>query len=493
MVEKYIETLREIASVTEPLKSSKDESALDKLKSKVKADLPDSVESFYKKYDGEADVEGFAAGFELLPISRVIAEFDFLKKSGIEFDAIGTDAISENPVSKNKWIPFAFDGSDCFLVIDLSPSKKGVVGQIIGLDMESDNAYVFANSLDDFFEKLTKLVVDGKLTVEAGDNKAAISEISGHFFNRVTEYAIMDESIQNVDVILEDEFWIKKFEKQLKNKDGKSVVSSRAIGKTTGSFRITNNPQRLSCKPFEYMDNVKELIIHHCELFDFESISKMKNLTTLYLIDCTTDSCNVAALAEAPKLKKLSLGVIKEHIDMKKLAKSKSLKELSIRELDGVSFCDLCEFSGLTSLTIEGGNPEEYEFLSKLGKLKTLKIRGVQLDNLDFLHHMPKLEEFEMHIEAQNEDGLMAIRSLTKLKSFIYPVKDLVLYKGVPTLEEAGIAHVNNGQFEAFKDTKLNSFLVLGDGDEDLMEEAGKIAEELTSYGLRIMSYGSVG
>ncbi len=40
---------------------------------------------------------------------------------------------------------------------------------------------------------------------------------------------------------------------------------------------------------------------------------------------------------------------------------------------------------------------------------------------------------------------------------------------------------------------KLNSFLVLGDGDEDLMEEAGKIAEELTSYGLRIMSYGSVG
>jgi len=37
---------------------------------------------------------------------------------------------------------------------------------------------------------------------------------------------------------LEDEFWIKKFEKQLKNKDGKSVVSNRAIGKTTGSFRI---------------------------------------------------------------------------------------------------------------------------------------------------------------------------------------------------------------------------------------------------------------
>lgn len=492
MIDKYIEELTKICAITEPLKVSGDEIALEKLKSKIKAELPKPFESFYKKYDGEANISGFVAGFELLPINRVISEFDFLKKSGIEFEAIGTEAISDKPTSKNKWIPFAFDGSDCFFAVDLSPSKKGIVGQIIGLDMEKDYAFLFEDSFDAFFEKLAKLVVQGALAVEVAE-EVIVSEVSGHFFNHVTDYAIIDENIQNIDIVLEDDFWIKKFEKQLKNKDGKNVISSQTLGKLTGAFRIMNDPQKLSCKPFEFMDNIKELIIHHCELHDFECITKMKNLTTLFLIDCTTPESNVSVLADAPKLKRLSLGAIKEQIDMKKLSKSKSLKDLSVRALDGVNLEDLSEFGELTSLTVEGGDSEEYGFLSKLEKLKILKIKNVQLDNLGFLYNLTKLEEFEMHVPAKNEDGLMAIGGMTKIKIFIYPVKNLMIYKDVPGIVEAGIAYNNDGEFEVFKESKLNSFMLIGNGEKDMMKKAESIKNDIEKYGLKITSYGSVG
>ncbi len=493
MVEKYLEAVNKKCEVSEPLRINENEADFEKLEKKVKAEFPESFARFYKKYDGEANLEGFAAGFELLPLNRVIEEFDFLKKSGIEFDAVGTQAISDKPVPKNKWIPFAFDGSDCFLAIDLSPAKGGVVGQIIGLDMEEDTAYLFANSFDSFFEKIAKLVADGKLIVEAMEDKAIVSEFTGHFFNQVKEYAVIDENIQNVDIVLEDDFWLKMFEKQLKVKDGKSTVSSRSISKLTGSsFRIMNNPQKLSCKPFEYMDNVRELIIHNCELRDFESIAKIKNLTTLYLIGCTIPGCNVAVLADAPKLKRLSLGGIKEFIDLKKLAQSSSIKELSIRDLENINFHELGEFKGLTALSIEGDYPDVCEVLSKLCRLKTLQIKCSQLENLEFLYKLNKLEEFELLQPAQNEDGLSAISSMAKLKEFKYPVKDLMLYKDVPSIVKAGFCYTNNGKYEVFKGSKLNSIVVFGDANVTMDLVDDKIVPELEAYGLNITSFSMV-
>ncbi|MCR5607474.1 MAG: SMI1/KNR4 family protein [Lachnospiraceae bacterium] len=493
MVEKYIEEIIKKCVVSEPLRVNENEESVEKLEKKIKAELPESFAKFYKKYDGEANIEGFVAGFELLPLDRVIHEYDFLKESGIEFDAVGTEAISDKPISKNKWVPFAFDGSECFLAIDLSPARRGVVGQIIGLDMEEDITYLFANSFDMFFEKLAKLVAEGKLIVEAMEDKAVVSEVTGHFFNQVSEYAIIDGNIQNVDIVLEDDFWLKEFEKQLKVKDGKSTVSSKAISKQTGSnFRIMNNPQKLSCKPFEYMDSVRELIIHNCELRDFEFITKMKNLTKLYLVGCTTPDCNVSVLADAPKLKHLSLGVMKEYIDLKKLAQSSSIRDLSVRDLENINFHELGEFKGLTTLSIDGDYPDICEVLSKLCKLKTLEINCSSLENLDFLYKLTKLEEFKLFKPAKNEDGLKAISSMAKLKEFKYPVKDLMLYKDVPSIVNAGLYYINNGKYEAFMESKLSSIVVFGDNNVtmDLIDE--KIVPELESYGLNIRSIGMI-
>ena len=68
-----------------------------------------------------------------------------------------------------------------------------------------------------------------------------------------------------------------------------------------------------------------------------------------------------------------------------------------------------------------------------------------------------------------------------------------MMYKDVPSIIEAGIAYMNDGRFEVFKESKLNSFILIGNGEKDMMKKAEAIKKELEKYGLKITSYGIVG
>lgn len=45
-----------------------------------------------------------------------------------------------------------------------------------------------------------------------------------------------------------------------------------------------------------------------------------------------------------------------------------------------------------------------------------------------------------------------------------------MMYKDVPSIIEAGIAYMNDGRFEVFKESKLNSFILIGNGEKDMMK-----------------------
>lgn len=88
---------------------------------------------------------------------------------------------------------------------------------------------------------------------------------------------------------------------------------------------------------------------------------------------------------------------------------------------------------------------------------------------------------------AGNEDGLAALRGLANLKEFIYPVKELSVYKGHPALENIGMAVGVRHGFEAFEGSGVNSFTILGRvSDEEL-----KLVREQTEKYVKIYSYGS--
>ena len=45
-----------------------------------------------------------------------------------------------------------------------------------------------------------------------------------------------------------------------------------------------------------------------------------------------------------------------------------------------------------------------------------------------------------------------------------------MMYKDVPSIIEAAIAYMNDGRFEVFKESKLNSFILIGNGEKDMMK-----------------------
>ena len=75
---------------------------------------------------------------------------------------------------------------------------------------------------------------------------------------------------------------------------------------------------------------------------------------------------------------------------------------------------------------------------------------------------------------------------LTQLKEFIYPVKDISIYKGHKTLELAGMDACVTDSFEIFAGSKVRSFTIFGDVS---MEYAHKIYGEMEKY-VKIRSYG---
>lgn len=466
------------------------EELLEKYDKKMKGLLPEEFKELYKTYNGETQCVGFVGGFELLSIERVMTEADFFKTYGYDYDPVGTEVISEKPMSKNKWVPFAFDGSECFLIVDLSPAKKGKTGQIIGIDMTNNVSYLMADSLNEFFGNMAGWVKDGKLVVDMKSRSYIVSEKSGHLFNNINDYAKINESCPRVMVPVKDDFWISRYREKIKKEDnGDCYVSSTVLAKESVTFRIMYDPVNISCEPFQYMDKIKELVIHNSTLRDFEGLCKMPNLTTLYIINCRIIDSDLSKLACLPKLKKLSIGKMGDADSIQKLSSMKSLRELTVANIDNFDAAVLGKFTGLTSLEMEIAMDGDGGFLSKLSKLKTLKISNSKLYDLDFILSMPKLEEFEMTTSVENEDALLKLSELGKLKVFKYPVKDLNVYKMHPSIEIVGLDGVNNKKYQVFAGSKVDGFFLYATSKETMDKEIEETAAAMEKY-VNIRSYG---
>lgn len=478
-LEKYLtEVKKGIPDTEQRLNGGADEEQMRQLAQKAGCELPAELLQLYRRFDGEDMSKniGFLAGLQFLPLDRVLSDLEFFRGVEDELTAMGTKAISEAPMCELNRIPIAFDCSRAWLAMDLSPAEGGTAGQIIAVDYDRDDCWLLADSLDALFGKMTIWLEKGILTINKTDGKEPIiMERTGHLFNSLEELTAPEANGENPEIVLPEGFW-RQYYKQ----------DSVPLDCLAQEKRMLIKEQDVDCKPFAHMENLKELIFHNCHLKNAGAIAKAPQLKNLIFVECSFDGEQLSALAQAPNLKELSLNVMSGE-GLTELSGSKTLKSLHLRKVTDFELRELAAFTGLQELGIEDMELHDGTFLEKLKNLKKLNLNSHTMDDLDFLRSLIKLTEFRLERPAKNEDGLSEVRTLVKLKEFMYPVKDLSIYKGHPSLEAIGMAVGVTQGFEAFEGSKVNSFTILGKVTD---EERKETKRQMERY-VKIYSYGS--
>lgn len=487
-IDNYLSELKKyLPDVEERLNSGTDTNTIRKSEDEVKCKFPSEFIELYSRMNGEDSSEytGFIAGFEFMPLEKVVSETHFFQSLGEEMMAIGTDAIKEEPIYNLAWIPFAFDCSRAYIVIDLTPTETGKTGQIITVDLENNNCYLLAENMDDLFGKMTVWLQQGILLVDKENESPFITEQSGHLFNSLDELTMLKGIEEEKFVPLPAGYWEEYYKNVRKNnRDGSYSVSINCLAKEK-SMLIKD--KHLSCELLAYMENLKELIFHDCEIDNIRFIAQAPQLQKLIFAGCTFKGEDLSAICGAPKLKEISInGMAGDGLSL--LKEIKTLKSLSIRKVTGIDEKTLAGFVKLQELSIEDVDIHDGTFIGNIKNLKKLNLNYLHMENLDFLKYLTKLVEFELNIPAANEDGLDAVRSIRTLKSFIYPVKNLDIYKGHPCLKVVGMDSGVKRGFEVFADSQVDSFEICGKVSGRHMDKIRKKMERyvhLSSYGYR--------
>lgn len=186
------------------------------------------------------------------------------------------------------------------------------------------------------------------------------------------------------------------------------------------------------------IESIKELIIHNCDISNFSCISAAKNLKEIVMVECNIAVEDLSCLKEMEKLKELRFRGMKMG-SILWMSEIPSLKNLALIEINDIDYSELEYLPNLLRLYIEQADVPSFDFLKKLKKLHTFELDMVPVNNLDFLYDLPKLKEFRMSYRTADEKALSCISNMKYLQSFLYPVRDISIYKDCPKIKYIGL------------------------------------------------------
>ena len=463
-----------LPEIEERMNDSKDLTVLDNIEQVISEELPKDFRALYSKYNGEknAPFTGIVLGFSLMAAEHILKTIESFQEDDFsEITSLTTGKVTDEKMCDRIMIPFGWDGSRGFLCLDLSPDTEGKKGQVVALDYDYNECTWLADSLEDFFSFIHKMLKVGKCYVDKVEEPYFSFE-SGHFFNVMKdileEFMDTDNSV-NVEIDLPNTYWRDKF--------GADKVSVNILKKQT-SLRISNGEMPISLEPVAHMAKLRELIIHNCVITDFERICEATELKELILVNCSFEYEKLISLTKLTKLKQLTLRFMPVK-DIGCLAESKSLKKLRLLEMNQLDVSNLSSFTKLQELELEEMDIDDLDFLKGYKSLKVLVINNMKVKDLEFLQYLKKLTCFTMEDRAKNEEGLRFIKSLLSLKQFEYPVGDMVLYAGCEKLEDIGIDATGFKNPEALKDSNIARVMVYNANSE---EEAESVIDRVEEY-----------
>lgn len=452
IMEKYYPEL------TTKLVPANNESILNEIEAEIGEKLPKSFRALYEKYDGE-DLQGYLGlvlGFSLMSAKDILDDIRFYKnESDVELTSMTPGVMKEEAMHDRVIIPFGFDASRCYVAMDLSPGPKGTKGQIISLDFDYDQSYLLGKNINEFCDFAVKMMEEGKCVLEDDEEGGKYFAFeSGHLLNDIENLLSSGDDVQMID--LPEGFW----QEYLKCES----ISVDELAKKKDA-RIWANGEKISFEPIKYMTNLREIVLI-CQVSDEE----------------------LEVLAGLPNLKEVIFSKI-ELSSVEKLKESKTLKALDFYKVKGYDFSELSQFTKLQELRLDDVELNNIDFLHKLVNLKKLKINNVPVDNLDFFENMKKLNEFTMYDKVEDESGLQYVSAMKNLKSFEYPVTDMMVYKGLEKLKTAGMDGMTVTNIDVFEGTNISSICVVEAGTETRFEA---IVDEVKKY-VKLTSYMHVG
>ena len=441
--------------------------------------LPGVFLDLYSKYDGEKNDEslGMMLGFSLMNTNDILDTINNFQHMDFEIMSMQTGFIKDDSISSK--VPFACDGSGNFIAFDMEPGKNGIIGQIVTIDLDCNRSYLLADSLEGLYEFIFKMLKCKKLHAAIGDNGKAYFEFEGgHLFNKLDCIPREVGRDSNEYVKMPRDFWKSYYANHLKDdKVNKELLANEK------SLFIKN--ENLSFKPLQYMENLREIIIHNCNITNFSSISKASKLRKLYIVNCTFSKDGLECLARMSNLKEVTLNCM-EIESIKFLSDLKNLKSLSLRKIDKLNVDELSEFKSLEHLTLDELNVPSFDFVNNLKSLKELCINKIDVKNLSFLKNLTILNRFIMRYKAEDEADIKLISNLKGIKEVQYPVSDMSIYKECPCIEEIGVDAENILNIEMLKDTNIRNVMVYNASSKESVDNViSKIKNyiELASWG----------
>jgi cell wall assembly regulator SMI1 len=167
------------------LKPPAGDAELAEVENAIGANLPGEFKESWRAHDGNGDTPGSLipardapgdrygnattpGGYYLMPCSEVLQEWRSWKRLADSGEFAGQESTGDPRIQRAwwhpGWAPFASNGGGDSICLDLAPTPRGTVGQVITMDHETSEREVLAPSYARWLAEVADLVEHGKGT-----------------------------------------------------------------------------------------------------------------------------------------------------------------------------------------------------------------------------------------------------------------------------------------------------------------------------------------
>ena len=145
-----------------------DNSAIVELEDTLNVILPEDFKESLKVHNGECEDEGWIfSNWSLLSVANIRIVYE-REKSKVQNVNIESDEFTLPVLWDEKWVPFAYDGSGGYLIIDLSDYEGSTLGQVVMTTHDGPNRKV-ADNFKIFIEKYYNALIEGVFEIDEGE------------------------------------------------------------------------------------------------------------------------------------------------------------------------------------------------------------------------------------------------------------------------------------------------------------------------------------
>ena len=371
----YIESIHELLNIPAT------EAMLEGLEEVAGTNLPKEFKNLYLLYNGEAEgkMYGSMLGMKWMDIDSINSQIEQIKekKINIKDDNMRILKVGEY---KKEWIPFAEDFQGKYLALDLNPDVNGQYGQVIVINTEKNEAYLIADSFDDFLDLVLDKLSNGILEVKEIENISVVSWNKGNAYVYGVE---LSTGKREVIMIKIDKQWEIIFNnlvvfQKIKISNGEISLANlervKILSLSKGLFGALDT---ISLEIVRYMKNLRRLRIVAREIEGLSYLSNLKDLRELEISGYALSDEEIENFKYIRYLLELTLEDINLN-DVVAFIELKRLHKLKLRNVIIENTKSLGQLHGLRELDIYSMRLESLDFIRDIGETTKIILNNVR-------------------------------------------------------------------------------------------------------------------